>query len=104
MTSHHHDEDGDNPLEFLRNDPQFLQLRAAIQQNPNLLPPLIEQIGQANPELFTLLDQHKEAFIELLNEGASSDAEGEEAGNEQPRGSNGAQVTTYRSTSRSKRP
>ena len=75
--------DDDNPLEFLRNDPQFLQLRSAIQQNPGLLPPLIEQIGQANPELFALLDQHKEAFIELLNEGASSDVEGEEAENEQ---------------------
>jgi UV excision repair protein RAD23 len=83
--SDHHQvnhEDGDNPLEFLRNDPQFLQLRTAIQQNPSLLPPLIEQIGQANPELFALLDQHKEAFIELLNEGASSDVEGEDAENE----------------------
>ena len=59
-----------------------MQLRAAIQQNPGLLPPLIEQIGQSNPELFALLDQHKEAFIELLNEGADSDVDGEEDGNE----------------------
>jgi UV excision repair protein RAD23 len=75
-------EQDENPLEFLRNDPQFLQLRSAIQQNPNLLPPLLEQIGQANPELFAVLDQHREAFIDLLNEGAGSEAEGEEGGNE----------------------
>lgn len=74
----------DNPLDFLRNDPQFLQLRTAIQQNPSLLPPLIEQIGQTNPELFALLDQHKESFIELLNEGASSEVDGEEEEGNEP--------------------
>lgn len=61
-------DEGANPLEFLRNDPQFIQLRTAIQQNPSLLPPLLEQIGQVNPQLLSMIEQHKESFIELMNE------------------------------------
>lgn len=92
------DDDGDegaNPLEFLRNDPQFLQLRTAIQQNPSLLPPLLEQIGQVNPQLLGMIEQHKESFIELMNEGVDDGQEGDEGGQEDenadlPAGSSGA--------------
>ncbi|CAB1318173.1 unnamed protein product [Coregonus sp. 'balchen'] len=42
---------GANPLGFLVNQPQFLQMRQIIQQNPSLLPALLQQIGRENPQL-----------------------------------------------------
>lgn len=42
---------GENPLAFLRTQPQFLHMRQAIQQNPALLPTLLQQLGRENPQL-----------------------------------------------------
>uniref|UniRef100_A0A8C2ZK73 RAD23 homolog A, nucleotide excision repair protein a n=1 Tax=Cyclopterus lumpus TaxID=8103 RepID=A0A8C2ZK73_CYCLU len=42
---------GENPLAFLRTQPQFLHMRQAIQQNPTLLPALLQQLGRENPQL-----------------------------------------------------
>ena len=39
-------------LAFLRSQPQFAQMRQLIQQNPTLLGPLLQQLGQSNPQLF----------------------------------------------------
>lgn len=59
---------GANPLEFLRNQPQFLQMRQIIQQNPALLPALLQQIGRENPQLLQQISSHQEQFIQMLNE------------------------------------
>ncbi|XP_063066739.1 UV excision repair protein RAD23 homolog B [Engraulis encrasicolus] len=59
---------GANPLEFLRNQPQFQQMRQIIQQNPSLLPALLQQIGRENPSLLQQISSHQEQFIQMLNE------------------------------------
>jgi UV excision repair protein RAD23 len=40
-----------SPLAFLRDDPQFQQLRTVIMQNPAMAQPILQQIGSANPRL-----------------------------------------------------
>lgn len=56
----------DNPLVFLLRSPQFIQLRLVVQQNPRLLGPLLEQIAQSNPEIFELIKENQEAFMQLI--------------------------------------
>ncbi|XP_026797196.3 UV excision repair protein RAD23 homolog B [Pangasianodon hypophthalmus] len=65
-----------NPLEFLRNQPQFLQMRQIIQQNPSLLPALLQQIGRENPQLLQQISSHQEQFIQMLNEPAQEAGQG----------------------------
>lgn len=59
--------EGENPLEFLRSQPQFQSMRQVIQQNSSLLPALLQQLGQENPELLQQISQHHELFIQMLN-------------------------------------
>lgn len=61
-------ESGQEPLAFLRSQPQFQQMRNVIQQNPQLLNPVLQQIGQTNPALLQLISQNQEAFVRMLNE------------------------------------
>ncbi|KAJ7993157.1 hypothetical protein DPEC_G00269510 [Dallia pectoralis] len=70
-----------NPLEFLRNQPQFQQMRQIIQQNPALLPALLQQLGRDNPQLLQQITQHQERFVQMLNEpqGGEMVEEGAEA-------------------------
>ncbi|XP_062985234.1 UV excision repair protein RAD23 homolog B isoform X4 [Elgaria multicarinata webbii] len=65
-----------HPLEFLRNQPQFQQMRQIIQQNPSLLPALLQQIGRENPQLLQQISQHQEHFIQMLNEPVQESGQG----------------------------
>jgi len=62
-------------LAALQNNPQLQQLRELMQQNPELIQPLVQQLAQANPHLAQLLAQHPEAIFQLL--GADDDGDGE---------------------------
>ncbi|KAK6502549.1 hypothetical protein TWF506_003129 [Arthrobotrys conoides] len=56
-------------LDFLRNNPQFQQLRQVIQEHPQMLEPILQQVGQANPQLAQLISTNPEGFLRLLGEG-----------------------------------
>lgn len=61
-------------LDFLRNNPQFQQLRQVVQQNPNMLEPILQQVGAGNPQLAALIGQHPDQFLSLLSEEGDNDA------------------------------
>jgi len=66
--------EGGDPLGFLRTQPQFAQMRTLVQQNPSLLPAVLQQLGATNPQLLQLINQHQQRFIEMLNEPTDSSA------------------------------
>lgn len=61
-------------LDFLRNNPQFQQLRQVVQQNSQMLEPILQQVGAGNPALAQLIGQHPEEFLNLLSEEGENDA------------------------------
>eukprot|EP00058_Branchiostoma_floridae_P020521 XP_002606011.1 hypothetical protein BRAFLDRAFT_61506 [Branchiostoma floridae] len=58
----------ENPLEFLRDQPQFNNMRQLIRSNPTLLSALLQNLGQSNPQLLQHINDHQQEFIEMLNE------------------------------------
>merc|ERR1711974_382863 len=71
---------GEHPLAFLRDHEMFQQIRSVIQQNPNMLSTMLQQIGQSNPQLLQIISQNQEAFIRMVNEGEAGEGVGEEGG------------------------
>ncbi|EPX72491.1 Rad23 Rhp23 [Schizosaccharomyces octosporus yFS286] len=63
-----------DPLGFLRNIPQFQQLRQIVQQNPQMLETILQQIGQGDPALAQAITQNPEAFLQLLAEGGDGES------------------------------
>jgi UV excision repair protein RAD23 len=55
-------------LDFLRNNPQFQQLRRLVQESPQMLEPILQQVGTGNPQLAALISQNPDAFLHLLSE------------------------------------
>lgn len=60
-------------LDFLRNNPQFQQLRQVVQQQPAMLEPILQQVAAGNPQLGNLILQNQEAFMALLAEDVGDD-------------------------------
>ncbi|EGW33251.1 uncharacterized protein SPAPADRAFT_60596 [Spathaspora passalidarum NRRL Y-27907] len=70
----------------LEDDDQQMQLlRTALQTNPELIQPLLEQLAATNPQIASLIQQDPEAFIRTFLGGGSDDfgfeieGEGEDA-------------------------
>lgn len=64
---------GANALDFLRNNPQFQQLRQVVQQQPQMLEPILQQVAAGNPQLAQMITQNPEQFMQLLAEDADED-------------------------------
>lgn len=62
-----------NQLDFLRNNPQFQQLRQVVQQQPQMLEPILQQVAAGNPGLAQIITQNPEQFMQLLAEDADED-------------------------------
>ena len=61
-------------LDFLRNNAQFQQLRQVVQQQPQMLEPILQQLGAGNPQLAQLIAQNPDQFLSLLGEDGDDDA------------------------------
>ncbi|RYR63895.1 hypothetical protein Ahy_A04g021646 isoform B [Arachis hypogaea] len=55
-------------LDFLRNNPQFQALRSMVQSNPQILQPVLQELGKQNPNLLRLIQEHHAEFLQLINE------------------------------------
>ncbi|KAI1457753.1 UV excision repair protein Rad23 [Annulohypoxylon moriforme] len=61
-------------LDWLRNNAQFQQLRQVVQQQPQMLEPILQQLGAGNPQLAQLISANPEQFLQLLGEAGDDDA------------------------------
>ncbi|XP_068661901.1 ubiquitin receptor RAD23c-like [Aristolochia californica] len=60
-------------LDFLRTSPQFQALRAMVQANPQILQPMLQELGKQNPHLVRLIQDHQADFLRLINEPIEGD-------------------------------
>jgi len=60
-------------LEFLRNNAQFQQFRQVVQQQPQMLEPILQQLGASNPQLAQTIAQYPDEFLSLLSESGGDD-------------------------------
>ncbi|XP_054808246.1 ubiquitin receptor RAD23d-like isoform X1 [Prosopis cineraria] len=61
---------GAGNLDFLRNSQQFQALRGMVQANPQILQPMLQELGKQNPHLMRLIQEHQADFLRLINEPA----------------------------------
>ncbi|XWS19968.1 hypothetical protein CRYUN_Cryun31cG0061300 [Craigia yunnanensis] len=55
-------------LDFLRNNQQFQALRSMVQSNPQILQPMLQELGKQNPQLLRQIQEHHAEFLRLINE------------------------------------
>lgn len=57
-----------NRLAFLRQSPEFRQMQQLVFENPIALRGCIDQLSRTNPQLFQIISENQQDFIDLLNE------------------------------------
>ncbi|KAJ6171696.1 UV excision repair protein (RadW) [Penicillium chermesinum] len=60
-------------LDFLRSNPHFQQLRQLVQQQPQMLEPILQQVAAGNPQIAQIIGQNSDRFLELLSEDLEED-------------------------------
>ncbi|ANB15296.1 Rad23p [Sugiyamaella lignohabitans] len=53
-------------LSFLRDNPQFQEIRDLIRQQPQMIEPILQQVVASNPQLAQLISQNPEGFLRIL--------------------------------------
>ncbi|KAG2584042.1 probable ubiquitin receptor RAD23 isoform X2 [Panicum virgatum] len=66
---------GGENLDVLRNNTQFRGLLSLVQANPQILQPLLQELGKQNPHIMQLIQENQAEFLRLINEPAEG-AEG----------------------------
>uniref|UniRef100_A0A914UKG7 UV excision repair protein RAD23 n=1 Tax=Plectus sambesii TaxID=2011161 RepID=A0A914UKG7_9BILA len=79
-------------LDFLRDLPQFEQIRQLVRSNPELLPGVIQQIAATNPDLMSAIQEHQEEFVALLNSADPAPGAGGQPGGQFGGGGGGGAV------------
>lgn len=64
-------------LDFLRTNPQFQALRSMVQANPQILQPMLQELGKQNPQLLRLINDNQGEFLRLINEAGAEGGEGD---------------------------
>ncbi|CAO2206799.1 unnamed protein product [Urochloa humidicola] len=57
-------------LDVLRNNTQFRGLLSLVQANPQILQPLLQELGKQNPQIMQLIQENQAEFLHLINEPA----------------------------------
>ncbi|CAO2191517.1 unnamed protein product [Urochloa humidicola] len=61
---------GGGNLDVLRNNTQFRGLLSLVQANPQILQPLLQELGKQNPQIMQLIQENQAEFLRLINEPA----------------------------------
>lgn len=61
---------GGGALDFLRTNPQFQALRQYVQANPQILQPMLQELGKQDPNLLQLINSNQAEFLRLIAEPA----------------------------------
>ncbi|KAL9260006.1 Ubiquitin receptor RAD23c-like protein [Drosera capensis] len=55
-------------MDFLRTNQQFQGLRSMVQANPQILQPMLQELGKQNPQLMRMIQENQADFLRLINE------------------------------------
>lgn len=56
-----------SPLAFLQSNPLFIQICTVVQQKPELLPALLQELAQKQPDIVQLINANRQDFYIMLN-------------------------------------
>lgn len=64
-------QEDEGPLGALRRSPQFQAMRAVVQQRPELLQPMLAELGKTQPAMLEAINANQEEFLAMVNEPVS---------------------------------